>query len=583
MSVEPHDRRDAECDESDAADDRAGDDEGRRQADMLGEEARAEQSDRRGEQSETVVQRHDAPQHSRVDAALDDGDERRVEDAARDAFDQGKGGEERECRGRQHARSGEQQSDGQVHQVYQHDAVDAVGSGAHDGAADQRAAAPHDLDQAHFVGPSAEVLQRHQRKHHADGHDEEPHEDGQREKPAHARNGVHGAEPFAELAPETGLLRRAAFGIGNADQQQGGAGDKGPRDVQQQDVADARQVDQQGAERGPDDVRQRTDDLVDAGDARQLLLGREQRHRSLHGGGVESRPDGAACQQHVDMPHAGDVEPEKYGEEQGAQRDEAVRQNHRPFTVPAVHIDADQRTQQRLGKHAGNGGQRQHLRRACFEAHPEDDGEGDDRTAQDRGQLSAPNDGECLFPVFHAAFLRLHADPREDEAYTRLIGPEPIVLFVRFEQHEIFDAADVESRVVGEGAADLLSVGGHRLQLETDKFQARVVLNAERKRRRIDEQLLLRLVEEPQRFSAAVDSYGLGLLQRRALGLERRVFGFVFRAGGCGRETDQQKIFEVFHGGCYLTVMYLTIYCCDSSSASVTTAMMVCSPAARVV
>ena len=48
---------------------------------------------------------------------------------------------------------------------------------------------------------------------------------------------MHGAEPFAELAPETGRLRRAAFGIGNADQQQGGAGDKGPRDVQQQDVA----------------------------------------------------------------------------------------------------------------------------------------------------------------------------------------------------------------------------------------------------------------------------------------------------------------------------------------------------------
>ena len=36
--------------------------------------------------------------------------------------------------------------------------------------------------------------------------------------------------------------------------------------------------------------------------------------------------------------------------------------------------------------------------------HPEDDRIADDRAAEDRGELPAPDDPECLFPVFHACF-----------------------------------------------------------------------------------------------------------------------------------------------------------------------------------
>ena len=39
-----------------------------------------------------------------------------------------------------------------------------------------------------------------------------------------------------------------------------------------------------------------------------------------------------------------------------------------------------------------------------LDAHPEDDCVGDDRTAEDRNQLAAPDDGEGVFPALHGEY-----------------------------------------------------------------------------------------------------------------------------------------------------------------------------------
>ena len=157
--------------------------------------------------------------------------------------------------------------------------------------------------------------------------------------------------------------------------------------------------------RGPDDVRQRIDDLVDTRHPGQLGFGSQQRHGSLHRGGMEGRSHRAAGQQDVDMPHLRHVEPEKHGQDKRAERDEAVGQDHRAFAIPSVDVDPDDRAQQRLGQHPGDGCEGQHLGRACFEAHPEDDRVGHDLAAEDRGQLPAPDDGECVFSNFPRCVL----------------------------------------------------------------------------------------------------------------------------------------------------------------------------------
>ena len=279
----------------------------------------------------------------------------------------------------------------------------AVDACAHDGAADKRAAAPYDLDEAHVIGAAAEMLQGHQREHHPDGHDEEEHEDRQREEPCHSRYGGDGAESLAELPPKI-RFERAPHGIGDAYEQQRGAGDDGARDVQKQDIADAREADEHGSQCRADDVRQRIDDLVDTRHPGQLGFGSQQRHGSLHRGGMEGRSHRAAGQQDVDMPHLRHVEPEKHGQDKRAERDEAVGQDHRAFAIPSVDVDPDDRAQQRLGQHTRNCCQRQYLGRTGLDAHPEDDRIADDRAAEDRGELPAPDDPECLFPVFHACF-----------------------------------------------------------------------------------------------------------------------------------------------------------------------------------
>ena len=104
------------------------------------------------------------------------------------------------------------------------------------------------------------------------------------------------------------------------------------------------------------------------------------------------------------MPHLRHVEPEKHGQDKRAERDEAVGQDHRAFAIPSVDVDPDDRAQQRLGQHTRNCCQRQHLGRTGLDTHPEDDRVADDRAAEDRGELPAPDDPECLFPVFHACF-----------------------------------------------------------------------------------------------------------------------------------------------------------------------------------
>ena len=101
------------------------------------------------------------------------------------------------------------------------------------------------------------------------------------------------------------------------------------------------------------------------------------------------------------MPHLGSPGPEQRRQRQRAEGDEAVGENHRALAVPAVDVDPDEEAQQRLGQHAGDGRECQHLGRAGFEANPEDDRVGHDLAAEDRRQLSAPNDGECLFPGLH--------------------------------------------------------------------------------------------------------------------------------------------------------------------------------------
>ena len=117
---------------------------------------------------------------------------------------------------------------------------------------------------------------------------------------------------------------------------------------------------------------------------------------------MEGRAHRAAGQQDVDMPHLRHVEPEKHGQDKRAERDEAVGQDHRAFAIPSVDIDPDERAQQRLGQHTRDRGQCQYLGRTGLDAHPEDDRIADDRAAEDRGELPAPDNPECLFPVFHA-------------------------------------------------------------------------------------------------------------------------------------------------------------------------------------
>ena len=272
---------------------------------------------------------------------------------------------------------------------------------AHYGAAEQRAAAPNDLDEAHLGGPAAEVLQRHERKEHPYGHDEEPDGDDQREEPAHAGRGVHGGEPFAEFAPQV-RAPVAPRGVGNADEEQRRAGGDGSGDIEQQNVADRGDVEQQGAESRARDVGERDDHLVDARDACQLPLGGQQRHRGLHGRAVEGRAGRAAGQQQVDVPQLGTTAPEEQGEQQRAGGDEEVGGNHRAAAVPAVDVDPHDRAEKRLRQHARDRRQGQHLGRAGLEAHPEDDGVADDRARQDRDELTAPDDVECPFPVLHA-------------------------------------------------------------------------------------------------------------------------------------------------------------------------------------
>lgn len=107
LFVEPHNRGNGEGRKANDADDRAGDDESRGEADLLGQESRTQQADGRWQQAETVIERHDAAQYRGVDAGLYHGGERGVEDAARNAFGGGENGEPDETRRGQHARQGE--------------------------------------------------------------------------------------------------------------------------------------------------------------------------------------------------------------------------------------------------------------------------------------------------------------------------------------------------------------------------------------------------------------------------------------------------------------------------------------------
>lgn len=351
---EAHDRGNAEGTEPQQADDRTGKDERAGDAYLVGQESRGQQPEGRGEQAETVVERHDAPQDARIDPALDHRDERGVEDAARDAGSGRQQGEADETRGGQQTRQEERKTDHEVHQVDQYDAADAVFADAHDGAAEQRASSPDDLHEAHLCCCAPEMAERHEREEYADGHDEEPHGDGQREEPAHAGSGVHGGKAFAEFAPQVGTAR-APFRVGDTDEEQGRAGGDGADDVEQQDVADRREVEQQGAQGRSGDVGERDDDLIDSGDAREFRLGGQHRHRGLHGRAVEGRAGRAACQQQVDVPHLRAARPEEHGEQQRAEGDEQVGGDHRAAAVPSVDVDAHDGTEERLRQHAGDG------------------------------------------------------------------------------------------------------------------------------------------------------------------------------------------------------------------------------------
>lgn len=246
------------------------------------------------------------------------------------------------------------------------------------------------------------MFERHEREEHPDGHDEEEHGDGQPDEPRHAPHGEDGRKPFAELTPQVGRPFRT-LGLGNADQLQRRAGEERSGHVEHEDGAHPRERDEQRSERRAGDVRHGADDLIDAGDAGELRAGGQQRNGGLHGGPVEGRAGRTAGQQQVDVPRAGHAQPEEQGQQQRAEGDERVGGNHRPLAVPAVDVGADEDAQNRLGQHAADGGQRQHLGRAGLDAQPENHGISDNRTAEHRQKLSAPDDGECLFPaLFHA-------------------------------------------------------------------------------------------------------------------------------------------------------------------------------------
>ena len=146
---------------------------------------------------------------------------------------------------------------------------------------------------------------------------------------------------------------------------------------------------------------------VDAGDACQLCVGGKQRNGGLHGGTVEGRAGRAAGEQQIDVPGACRSAPEEHGQQQRAEGDEHVREYHRPLAVPAVHVGACEEADDRLGQHAADGGQRQHLGRTGLDAQPENHGIADNRAAEHRQKLSAPDDGECLFPGLFHAVLRV--------------------------------------------------------------------------------------------------------------------------------------------------------------------------------
>jgi len=91
------------------------------------------------------------------------------------------------------------------------------------------------------------VVERHEREHHPDGHDQKPDGDGQHEEPSQTGLRVHGGESFAQFVPQIGLALRA-LGVRNADEEQRRAGDQRPHDIEQQDVADRGEPQQQGSQ-----------------------------------------------------------------------------------------------------------------------------------------------------------------------------------------------------------------------------------------------------------------------------------------------------------------------------------------------
>ena len=394
-----HRARAASCD-ADRRDGGARQHEGRGQADAVGQEAGAHDAQHGGHHAQTRVERQHAAQHAGGETVLHDGDERGFEDAARDAGEDLEQREEGECGGRQKSRHEERSPHRDVHGLYEQHFVDAVVAQAHQQAPGERAAAPHDLDEAHFADPAAEVAERHERKEHAHRHDEEEHEDRRAEELRHAPGVADGRGALAHFAQQGGALRAAAQRIGYAHESQRSAGDQCACDVEQQDVAQLGEGQQQCAQRGSGDGRGRFERLIDAGDARELCRRGQQGHGGLHGGGVESRADRAAGEQRVDVPQLRGAEAEEQRQGQRAEGDESVGQDHRALAVPAVDPHARHEAQQRLGQHAGEGGEREGLGRSGFETQVEDHGIAYDGAAQDGYSLSGPDDREYLFPVF---------------------------------------------------------------------------------------------------------------------------------------------------------------------------------------
>jgi hypothetical protein len=171
--------------------------------------------------------------------------------------------------------------------------------------------------------------------------------------------------------------------------------------------------------------------LIQAGNAREMLLRHHQRRRGLHGGPVERAADLAEQHHRVDVPHLDVAGPEQVTQAERRQRDGAVRHDHHHAAVPAIHVHARQRTQHDLGQHGEQRRQRQHSRRAGFFGQPPDQRKHGDAAARQRERLPAPDGKERDFPSICLPFSAHSSSAEKSKSSVFIIDIPPNVKNVK--------------------------------------------------------------------------------------------------------------------------------------------------------